>query len=190
MDIPPEMIELGARLTESAARNGATAISDKVRALRASSRQDDTIAGLEEIISDLIADKSELTRIAQSYQSELVSQRLASGDVKYIAESVVPLLEKMAESTGGLESEKFKKSLEAVKPLLSVETANVLQLLGFNFRRAIGEPLTKLSEQAILSRVNQSETLKIEAAKREQMYIQLALDAEAYERFKALFGNG
>lgn len=190
MDIPPEVIELGTRLAESATRNGASMIADRVRALRASGKNDETIGGLEEIISDLISDKSELTRIAQSYQSELVSQQLTSGDVRYIADTVLPLLEQFADASPGRESEKLKTSLQAAKPLLSVETANVLQILGFNFRRAIGEPLTTLCEQMITSRVNQSEVLKIESVKREQAYIQLALDAEAYGRFRALFGNG
>lgn len=189
MDISPEVMQLGTSLAESAARNGASVITDKVRALRASGKQEDISAGLEEIISDLIADKSELTRIAQSYQSELVSQRLTSGDVKYIADTILPLLEQLADASPGPDSEHFKASLEAAKPLLSVETVNVLQLLGFNFRRAIGEPLTTLCEKMIMSRADQSESLRIEAVKRDQLFVQLALDSEASERFKALFGN-
>lgn len=189
MDIPPEVMQLSTSLAESAARNGASMIADKVRALRASGKQDDVIAGLEEIINELIADKSELTRIAQSYQAELVSQRLTSGDVKYVADTVMPLLQQLAEASPGPDGEKFKDSLEAVKPILSVETVNVLQLLGFNFRRAIGEPLTTLCEKMITSRVDQSEALRVESVKRDQLYIQLALDADAYGRFRSLFGT-
>lgn len=74
MDLQPEVIDLGSRLLESAARDGAILIADKVRSLRASGKSEETIAGLEEMISELISDKSELTRIAQSYQAELVSQ--------------------------------------------------------------------------------------------------------------------
>ncbi|WP_431220139.1 hypothetical protein [Leifsonia xyli] len=90
MDMTSEVIELGVRLAESAARNTATAVADKVRTLRASAKKDEAISGLEEIINNLIADKSELTRIAQSYQAELVSQRLNAGDVKYITDTVFP----------------------------------------------------------------------------------------------------
>jgi hypothetical protein len=189
MDLQPEVIDLGSRLLESAARNGASAIADKVRSLRASGKSEETIAGLEEIISELISDKSELTRIAQSYQAELVSQNLASGDIRYIADTLFPLIEQIAESRPDADSEANLASLQAMKPLLSVETANVLQLLGFNFRRAIGEPLTTLCEQMITSRANQSEALKLESLKREQLYVQLALDPEAYERFRTLFGH-
>lgn len=61
------------------------------------------------------------------------------------------LLEAKAEAAPDEDNEKLKQ-LEVMKPLLSVETVNVLLLLGFNFRRAIGEPLTALMEGMILSR--------------------------------------
>lgn len=186
MEVSSEVVDLGVRLAESLAKNTATAISDKVRSLKAAGKKDETIAGLEELVSGLIADKAELTRIAQAYQQELVSQRLAPGDVKYIADTVVPLIESLAE-TSGTQGAELSKQIEALKPLLSVETANVLQILGFNFRKAIGEPLTQLLEHAILSRVERSEELKIQSVRREQLYVQLALDPEAYERFRELF---
>lgn len=188
MDVSPEVVDLGVRLAESLARNTATAISDKVRGLKAAGKKDETIAGLEELVSDLIADKAEVTRIAQSYQQELVSQRLTPGDVKYIADTVIPLIENVAHASGA-QGEALLKQIDAIKPVLSVETANVLQILGFNFRKAIGEPLTQLLEHAILSRVERSEELKIQSAKREQLYIELALDADAYERFRELFSR-
>jgi hypothetical protein len=189
MDISPEVLQLGTKLAESMARNGATMISDKIRAVRASGRQEDVIAGLEEIISDLLDDKSELTRIAQSYQSELVSQQLTSGDVRYIADTVFPLLEAMADAGLDEENEKLKQ-LEAMKPLLSVETVNVLQLLGFNFRRAIGEPLTALMEGKILSSVNRSQELQLESMRNQRALVELARDPDAYERFRSLVGAG
>lgn len=45
-----------------------------------------------------------------------------------------------------------QKYLDVLEKLLSVETVTVLQLLGFNFRQAIGEPLTQLVRRLIASR--------------------------------------
>lgn len=189
VDVSLEVQELAATLAVVVARNSAQLITDKVRALRSGKKTDETIAGLEQIISELIDDKAELTRIAQVYQSELVAQRLTPGDVTYIADTVLPLLKKLAEAQGGTDGAAFKKMIEDVRPLLSADTANVLQLLGFNFRRAIGEPLTTLSESAILSRVNRSEELKLAELKREQLYLQVALDPDAHARLLALYGR-
>lgn len=189
MDVPPEVVELGARLTEVAARNTAALVTDKVRSVLASGKQADTITGLEQLVSELVADKNELMRIAQAYQSELVAQRLAPGDLQYIADTVMPMLEQVAQGMGDAKAREFEKIADALRPFLSVETANILQLLGFNFRRAIGDPLTRLTEQAILSRTSTTEAERIESLKREQLYIQLALDPEAFDRFRSMFSK-
>lgn len=187
MDVPPEIIDLGLRLAETAARNSAATIASRIRTASATGKKDEAIASLEEIVSELLADKQELTRIAQAYQSELVAQRLSSGDVQYIAGTLVPILEQMAAASP--DGQKLVDSLDAFKPVLSAETANILQLLGFNFRKAIGEPLTNLTANAIESRVNRSEAIQLETIKREQLLIQLALDPDAFDRFRALVGG-
>jgi hypothetical protein len=186
MDVSPELFDLGIRLAESAARNSASAIASRVGAANAWAKKDEAIAALEQIVNELIADKQELTRIAQAYQSELVAQRLSSGDVHYIANTLVPLLENLVRASpqGG---NQLAKSIEVLKPMLSVETANILQLLGFNFRKAIGEPLTQLTAHLIESRVDKSEQLQIATIERDQAFVKLALDPEAYARFRSMF---
>lgn len=185
MDLSPEVITLGTSLASAAARNTATAIADKTRALKGAKKNDETIAGLEEIISDLINDKAEITRIAQAYQSELVGQRLAEGDVQYITDTVLPVFKQFID-TSDENGPETKKKLDAIEALISAETVNVLQLLGFNFRRAIGEPLTERVEKLILSNTPASEDPQLIREKTQQLYIQLALDPEAFERYRAL----
>lgn len=40
-------------------------------------RDQETIAELEDIVNELVADKAELIRIAQAYEEEFVTQRLS-----------------------------------------------------------------------------------------------------------------
>ncbi len=189
MELPPEVLQVGVNLTESMARNGAAMIMNKVRAARESGRQEESIAALEEIINDLLADKQELVSIAQSYKAELISQQLTTGDVRYIVETLFPLVKQLVEASSGGDPDKLNQ-LEAIKPFLSVETVNVLQLLGFNFRKAIGEPLTALCESLILTQVNRSTELQLEQLKNQQALVSLALDEAAFNRFNALMGRG
>lgn len=43
------------------------------------------------------------------------------------------------------------ESMEQLKALISVDTLKTMQLLGFNYKAAIGEPLTQICSKAILS---------------------------------------
>jgi hypothetical protein len=188
MDVPPEVLQAGVNLAESMTRNTAAMVMNKIRAAKESGRNEESIAALEEIINELQADKQELVSIAQSYKAELISQQLNSGDVHYIVETLFPLIKQLVEASSGGDEEKLDQ-LEAMKPFLSVETVNVLQLLGFNFRKAIGEPLTALCEGMILSKVNRQADLELERLKSQQALISLSLDPEAYDRFLVLMGR-
>lgn len=42
------------------------------------------------------------------------------------------------------------ESYEKIKELISVDTLKIMQLLGFNYKAAIGEPLTQICANAIL----------------------------------------
>ena len=187
MDVPPEVMQLGVQLAESTARNTATVVMDKIRALRERGKAQDTVDGLSEIISDLIADKNELALIAQGYQQTLVAQRITDGEVAYIAGTLVPLLEQFGEGMEEEAAEKFKKQISQLKPLLSVETVNLLQILGFDFRRAIGDPLTKLVESLITAQSPAAaSTAQMEQVRLQHAAIALAMDPDAFQRFQSL----
>ena len=47
-------------------------------------------------------------------------------------------------------------SFTSIKELISIDTLKTMQLLGFNYKAAIGEPLTELCAQKIASLGNSS----------------------------------
>jgi hypothetical protein len=193
--VDPELQSLGISLAEAAVRNTAATVADRIGAAKARKRDQETVALLEEIVNDLISDKSELTRIAQAYEQELVAQRLSATDVEYITSNIVPVLEKLAESAAGdrESADTVHEVMDVLKPILSVETVTVLQLIGFNFRKAIGEPLTDLVSRLILARAQSDATANTEiqrlAIQRELTLMQIAADPEAHARFLAMIGQ-
>jgi hypothetical protein len=80
--------------------------------------------------------------------------------------------------------------VDLLTPLLSAETVTILQLLGFNFRRAIGEPLTELVASLISTRTpaDSDRLLELQAlqSQRDIKYIELASDPESFARLKNL----
>lgn len=136
------LTQLGANLVKATARNGASIIIDKIRISKAKKETKETISELEEIIYDLLNDKSEIQRIAQAYEQELVSQKITENDIEYITDNLLPIL-------SDLVPEENQKQLNGIKKILSVETLTIMQLIGFNYKQAIGEPLTLLLRKFI-----------------------------------------
>lgn len=187
--IAPQVVGLAAQLTAALARNTAATIQDKVTSSKASRDAEGRAQALEQIVNDLIEDKNELTRIAQAYQQELVAQQLTPGDVQYIANTVVPLLTTLAGASGDPEeAEKSKQQIETFAPLLSVETVNVLQLLGFNFRQGVGAPLTRRVRDLIEGSNDTTGTeVALEQLRNQRAAMELSMDADAYARFRDLY---
>ncbi len=144
----PELTQLSLQLANTAVRNSASVVAERISSARTRKRDQETIAELEEIVNELVADKAELVRIAQAYEEEFVSQRLSPENVEYIIGSVVPVLQRLVAESG--DETAVEKMMDLLQPVLSVETLTVLQLVGFNFKRAIGEPLTEVLHQRIM----------------------------------------
>jgi len=188
----PYIQNLVIQLAETAARNTASNILDRIAAARARKKQEESIAELEDIIYELIDDKAELSRIAQAFEETLVAQRVSETEIGYITETVVPLIEQFISSSaedGTVEEEEKAQQqqiLDLVKTLLSVETITVLQLLGFNFKQAIGEPLTDLLAQVIRARKPIAPEDHVELNKlqlrREIVMAETARDVDAWSR--------
>jgi hypothetical protein len=191
--VEPQIANLGIKLGEAALRNTVGAVSDKVKLVKARKNDKEIINELEEIINSLIADKNELVRIGEAYGQELVAQQISQDNIEYITESFIPRLKELVDlTTSDNTAANIEKFVDALKPLLSVEMLTVLQLVGFNFKRAIGEPLTLLLQKTITSKVPadpQSEfeykklvvAFNIEVAK-------IAQDQDASDRWEQLKG--
>ncbi|MEG9474747.1 hypothetical protein V5G99_01490 [Bibersteinia trehalosi] len=144
-----QLIDLGIKLSEALVKNTASSIFTKIRAVKAKKDDKETINELEEIIQELIADRNELLQISQAFQQELMAQKITDNEIEYITQQFIPKLQELAKVTGG----NVDEMVRILSPLISKETLTILQLLGFNFRKAIGEPLTILLEKMILSKL-------------------------------------
>ena len=168
--------QLGASLIEVTARNGASIISDKIRTAKTNKEHKETISELEEIIYDLLNDKAEIQRIAQAYEQELVAQKITEDDIKYITNNLLPIL-------SNLMSEENREQMDQLKKILSVETLTIMQLIGFNYKKAIGEPLTLLLQKTIESKIPTDPKISIDYA---LSMAKIAMDKEATKRFYQL----
>ena len=175
-----DMAALAASLTEVAVRNTASVVFSRMAAIRSKKNDREAVSELADLVNELIADKAELVAIAKAFEQELVSQRISQEDISYITGNVIPVVERLADLSDA--DDDTQEVVDAIKSLVSVETVTIMQLVGFNFRRAIGEPLTLLVERLILKQVpstDVSEELQVLSARREVAYLEALSDPDA-----------
>lgn len=190
MELTPEMITLGTELASIAGRKSVEAIFDKIRAVKKKGDKDEIISNLEEIINDLISDKNRLIQISQAYEENLITQKITQEEIDYITNSIIPLLEEFLKQSSQDDSRKIQDGINAIKPILSKEIFNIMQILGFNFKEAIGEPLTELLAAFIRTKINTTErSLEIQmlAQQREVEYLKICQDEKAYNRLMSIY---
>jgi len=179
----PETSKVIVQLSEIAIKNTATIVHDKIATSKAKRNDKETIAELTDIIQDLLSDKQDLQIISESLKDELVSQKLSDEDLTFIAQTVIPTIEKIVPD----DNDDMISNIDKIKPLLSRNTLNVLQTLGFNFKRGIGEPLTDLLNSVIKDmNKKQSNEFSIATVNRDTEYFRLIQNEEAFNRWQNL----
>lgn len=185
----PEMMQMTARLAELALRNSASAVFEKIKTSKAKKSDTETIAELTDIIQELIDEKQELELISQAFERELATQKLSENDIKFVGETVLPVIKEFA-SKGEDDNQDLLQSIDMIEPLISQNTLQVLQILGFNFKKAIGEPFTELLRKKIQSlHVESSESLIISTAERDTEFYKVLQDSEAFDRLRQMSGK-
>lgn len=142
------LVELGASLTTLAVKGTATAINSRIKAIRDEKNVEKIRATYDEIVNELISEREEAVRIAQIYKNEIERIEISDEDIQHLHNTVEKLLEILKVMSPNAPIETF----EQIKELISVDTLKAIQLLGFNYKAAIGEPLTQLCANAILSK--------------------------------------
>ncbi|CAK1230663.1 hypothetical protein R82291_FJPPFKPJ_00703 [Fructobacillus cardui] len=179
-----EFAELSANLAALAVKNTSAVVYKKIKAVKTSKDDKQTIAELTDIINELIDENQELTMISKGFEKELVSQQLSDSDIKTISDNVVPVLKEFAEKQGDSGKEMLE-SIDMIKPVISKETIGILQILGFNFKKSIGEPLTDLLNNKIKSfESKNNDDIQLALLQRETEYYKLMQNEKALQNIR------
>lgn len=145
--VDEKLIELGVNLTGLAVKSTASTVQKKISAAKAKKNDKNTIEVYDEIVNELIEERAEAIRIAQSYKNELEKYEISDKDIEHLNKTISTVLDILKEVSPGIDLNMFNK----FKKLISVDTLKAMQLIGFNYKKAIGEPLTELCSATIIS---------------------------------------
>lgn len=153
------LVEMGISLAQLAAKGTASAVSKKIRAIKNEKDAEKLRTTYDELINEVLQEREEAVRIAQTYKAELDRIVISDEDIIHLHNTVERILEiiktiQLADAIGKTpeEIDKVKtqvESYEQLKELISVDTLKTMQLLGFNYKAAIGEPLTNICASKI-----------------------------------------
>lgn len=141
------LFDMGVRLAELAVKGTASSVNKKIRAAKEIKDIEKLRTTYDELINEVLQEREEAIRIAQVYKSEIDRIIISDEDIEHLNLTATRLLDVVKSLSPGTNIEGF----EAIKDLISVDTLKTMQLLGFNYKAAIGEPLTRLCANAISS---------------------------------------
>lgn len=143
------LVDLGSSLAVLAAKGTASAVATKVKAIRG----DKDAASVRVAYDELLEERSEALRIAQTYKAELERVQICDDDSQGLDATIARVLEIFASMQSDGEEPSSPNAtamaLGQFRQLISADTLRTMQLLGFNYKAAIDEPLTELCANKI-----------------------------------------
>jgi len=150
------MVDLAVQLSTLAVKGTATAVTNKIKAAKEIQDNEKLRNVYDEMVNELLNERDEAVRIAQAYKSELDRIVISDEDIQHLESTVSSVLEILRGFSPDMPVDTFKQ----FKSLISVDTLKTMQLLGFNYKAAIGEPLTNICAEAIRSWGNKKPSSK------------------------------
>lgn len=183
----PLITALLAQLTDLTLKHSAATVAERIKTTKAAKSDKETISVLEEIINELINERNELQRISNALKEHIVAETISESDIKYINENLLDIIEHVIASDtseNSVSRENYTQWVATLEKVLSPELLKILQLLGLNYREAIGVPLTKMIAAKIDSDLSSAELARYNtlAIQRDIELARVALDEEASRR--------
>ena len=160
--------ELGLKLSELALKNTASFVLDKIKTVNVTNDFEKSKATYDEIINKLLEEREEAIRIAQAYRNELEKIEISDKDIEHLHETISRILttlktiqtiqsnqaDNICSKEQSAALEKQFQFFEQIKEFVSIDTLKTMQLIGFNYKTAIGEPLTQVTKEFLLSKLS------------------------------------
>jgi len=145
--ISEALVKAGIDLATLAFKGTTTLVNSKIQSLKEEKNADKLRNKYDEIISELLSEREEAIRIAQAYKEEYERVNIGDDDIECIHNTLKQVITLLS-SFKTMDAEQ-QYSINQLVALLNKDTLKTMQLLGFNYKEAIGEPLTEVCSNAI-----------------------------------------
>jgi hypothetical protein len=139
-----QVINLGSRLAEVLGKSSYSWVSTKITQAKEKKLEGEKELIYDEIISNLLQDKMELEMLTREYKELYEKITISDDDIEHLQKTIKHVVELFSTSPT-LNSDQ----VEMLISLVNKDTLKTMQLLGFNYKEAIGQPLTEVCASAI-----------------------------------------
>ena len=101
----------------------------------------------------MLDNKNKLELTARNYKERLEQMTISDSDIESLHNTVSTVI-KLVMPLSQSESKTDEKSIDVLLNLLNSDTLKTLQLLGYNYKKAIGEPLTQITSDFLKNKLN------------------------------------
>lgn len=157
--ITETVFNAGVELGVLAVKGTTAKINSKIQSMKTEREADKLRSSYDDIVNELLLERADALRIAQIYKEEYEKVTIKDEDIEHLHNTLIRIISLF--STFGNVTVEQSATFQKMTELLNKDTLKTMQLLGFNYREAIGEPLTEVCANTIKSKLgNFSKTKK------------------------------
>lgn len=190
------MINLAQQLTALVSKQTATAVQSKIATLKSEKNANKIRQTYDELLNTLLEERAEALTIAQAYRDELEKVEISDDDIDHLHNTVEHLIEIFKNisisNNDEQNNQEFNSQLaifEQLKDLISVDTLKIMQLLGFNYKKAIGDPLTVMMRNFILSKAPEKDIMEVFDKVITPEMVDILKDKQAYNNLRDMMNE-
>ena len=128
-------------------------VTNKITQIKLNHDLKKQVTDYEQLINDLLDNKNKLELAARNYKERLEQVTISDSDIESLHKTVSTVI-KLVMPLSQSENKTDEKSIDVLLNLLNSDTLKTLQLLGYNYKKAIGEPLTQITSDFLNNKLN------------------------------------
>jgi archaellum component FlaC len=142
-----QYVKLAIQYGEVLGRTSYDWVSTKIAQAKEKKKEEEKQIIYEEIINSLLQDKMELEMVAREYKDLYEKVTISDEDIEHLQNTVQRVVQLLSSSSPKVNEN--QQNIELLIQLVNKDTLKTMQLLGFNYKEAIGQPLTEVCATAI-----------------------------------------
>lgn len=132
-------------------------VTNKISAIKSNRDAKKQITEYDQLINELLDNRNNLELISRNYKERLERVTISDADIESLHKTVAKIIGLLKPFS---DDESSSVSLNTIIELLNSDTLKTLQLLGYNYKEAIGKPLTEITANFLKEKLSVKEANK------------------------------